>query len=325
MITETLIIEIAKFLTIYLSTYITILTTSTLYFNTLTLLSNKLRVKRLSKTGYIINNQIQTPPHIDKLEVRNEIYNIIMPYIEKLKDYTKEDNLQALYRNIKNVTLKKQSPITPSFYSGLYNSQQNKITYLNKTALGHEILHMASAYYDKETNISYVGFKQSKDKVYIGQGLNEGYTELLNARIYNNNKISAYYKEAKIAKLLEFFFDDPKEMEAFYFNHNLPGLIHHLEQYTSRENIVKILLDIDQINSYSHSIYSAIPTIKSIKTQISLYNIFEKTCPNKQKVEQFKNIVCEDKMAAIILNGKKAALKRKNIFQKPQPTPAYTM
>ena len=82
--TETLIIEIVKFLTIYLSTYITILTTSTIYFNTLTLLSDKLRVKRLSKTGYIINNQIQTPTHVDKLEVRKENYNIIMPYLEKL-------------------------------------------------------------------------------------------------------------------------------------------------------------------------------------------------------------------------------------------------
>ena len=80
-------------------------------------------------------------------------------------------------------------------------------------------------------------------------------------------------------------------MESLYFKHNLPGFIHHLEQYTSRDNIIKLLLDIDQINSYSYSIYSAVPTIKSIKTQIYLYNIFEKKCPDKRKVEQFKKIV----------------------------------
>lgn len=325
MITQTLIIEIAKFLTLYLSTYITILTTSTIYFNTLTLLSNKLRVKRISKTGYIINNQIQTPPQVDKPKIKNNIYNLIIPYIEKLKNYTKEENLQALYRNIKNVSIKKQSSIYLTPYSGLYNAKENKITYLDKTALSHEILHMASTYYDKETNISYIGFKQSKDKSYIGQGLNEGYTELLNSRIYNNNKITSYHKETKIAKLLEFFFDNPKEMEKFYFKHDLPGLIHHLEQYTSRNDIIKLLLDIDQINSYSNSIYSAIPTIKSIKVQISLYNMFEKKCTDKRKVEQFKKIVCEDKIAKIILDGQKVALKRKNILQKPQPTPAYTI
>ena len=325
MFTETLIIEIAKFLSIYLSTYITILTTSTIYFNTLALFSNKLRVKRLSKTGYIINNQIQTPQHVEKLEIKKEIYNLIIPYVEKLRAYTTEENLQALYRNIKDVDIKKQSPISITPYSGLYNSKQNKITYLNKTALGHELLHMASTYYDKETNINYVGFKQAKDRIYIGQGLNEGYTELLNSRIYNNNKIISYHKEVKIAKLLEFFFDDPKEMESLYFNHNLPGLIHHLEKYTSRDNIIKLLLDIDQINNYSYSIYSTIPTIKSIKTQILLYNIFEKNCTDKQKVEQFKNIVCEDKIAKIILNGQKAVLKRKNIIKKTQTTPAYTL
>lgn len=325
MITETIILEIARFLALYISTYITVLTSTVIYSNLVIALSNKLRLKRISKTGYIINNQIPNPEHIDRLEIRNEIYNFVLPYITKLKNYTSEDNLQALYRNIKTVAIENQSFFTSLCYDGIYNSRTNQIKYRTKNAFGHELLHMASTYYDKETNIGYVGFKQSNNKSYIGQGLNEGYTELLTSRIYNNNKITTYYKEAKIARLLEFFFDDPKEMEKYYFNHDLPGFIHHMEQYTSRDNIIKLLLDMDHINSYALSIYSTIPTIKSIKTQVTLYNWFENTCTDQRKVQKFKDIVCEDTMAKIILNGQKAILKRTPIIQRPQPTPAYTM
>ncbi len=274
MITEN--VFLLRFLATYISTYISIIIPTIVYTNISMAIFNRFKLKKLSKTGYIINNQIPTPTKVDKMEVNEKIYDFILSYIEKLKDYTSEDNLQALYRNIKTAKISKQNPLTALYYSGLYNSKTNEIKYLTEKSVGHELLHLASSYYDQKAKTSYIGFKQAKDSVYIGQGLNEGYTELLASRIYNEkNKITAYHKEAKIAKLFEYFFDDPKEMENYYFNHDLPGFIHHMEKYTSRQNVINTLLDIDEINSYSQTLGSPLPTINSIKTQLTLYNWFD--------------------------------------------------
>lgn len=272
------------------------------------------RVKRISKSGYIINNQIPTPKEtktITKEEMNEKLYEFIFPYLEKLKNYTSEENLRTLYNNLKTVKVGKSSPFAAILYSGTYSSSRNEIKCVNEEAFGHELLHTASSIYDPETEISYCGFKQSKKDAEIGRGLNEGYTELLAARLYNKkNKVTAYNKEVKIAKLFEFFFDDPKEMENYYFNHDLPSFIYHMEQYAPRKEIINLLVDIDGISRYPTLIGSLLPTYNSIKTQIKLYNWYSEKCADPVKLEQFRSMVCEDKIASIILSGQELVVNR---------------
>lgn len=277
------------------------------------------RVKRISKSGYIINNQISTPKEaktITKEEMNEKLYEFIFPYLEKLKNYTSEENLKTLYYNLKTLKVNKSSPFAAILYLGTYSSSKNEIKCVNEEAFGHELLHTASSTYDPKTGINYCGFLQSKSEAEIGRGLNEGYTELLAARLYNKkNKITAYNKEVKIARLFEFFFDDPKEMENYYFNHNLPGFIHHMEQYAPRNEIINLMLDIDGINLHSNFIGSLLPTYNSIKTQIKLYNWYSEQCTDPVKLEQFRSIVCENKVASIILSGQELVVNRNTPIQ----------
>jgi hypothetical protein len=81
---------------------------------------------------------------------------------------------------------------------------------------------MASSISDEVNDINYSGFKQVDDNNIIGNALNEGYTELLNARFYEVNYDEiAYIEEVRMARMLELFFEDKKEMvrgtyEGFY-------------------------------------------------------------------------------------------------------------
>ena len=96
-----------------------------------------------------------------------------------------------------------QNIITDStMQAGNYNPYNNTITLFHKKKdiLSHEFLHMAS------TRDKYrCGFHlQTRFNQEIGRGLNEGYTELLNKRIFNSKSFS-YFHNVKIARLIEIF------------------------------------------------------------------------------------------------------------------------
>lgn len=263
------------------------------------------KLKHISKAeGNIVSTNVPTPQEpIEEKELSDKTKKFIRPFIEKLVQNTNDKNLETLKRNLKTITIKHLSPLMLLYYSGAYDVKNNKIEIITKKSFGHELLHLASSYYDDNTKISYTGFRQSKNGVFIGDGLNEGYTELLASRLYNKqNKIRAYKKGVKIARLFEFFFDDPKEMESYYFNHNLPGFIHHLEKFAPRKEILKLIHEIDNIKTYSSAWLSPLPTINYIKAQVNLYNMFERSNPNPEKLQEFKDLIFETPMAAMIIS-----------------------
>lgn len=195
---------------------------------------------------------------LDNKEVLDELFY-------KLKDYTKKSNMKNAYKNIKNVELNKQAIIYVLGWKGSYNVKNNEIKYVGRDAISHEFLHMSSAFYDKEKNITYDGFLVSNKKDgKAGQGLNEGYTELLASRIYRNGKVKAYKKEVNVASILEKFFYNEKDMEDYYFNHDLPGFIYYMSQYASKEEVKKLINDIDLITG-TNSMLSSSPSYYYLK------------------------------------------------------------
>lgn len=75
---------------------------------------------------------------------------------------------------------------------------------------------MASSVFNSESNIGYVGFKQSHynsdSRFNIGKGINEGYTQLLTLRYFGKkHKMTLAYKfEVSIVEKLEKISDIPQ-------------------------------------------------------------------------------------------------------------------
>lgn len=279
---------------------------------------NKYRLQKLSKyDGYIIadNNFIHSKiNNISKSKIGTKKQEILIPYIEKLKNYIKEGDLKIVYNNLYNLNIKYDPKLVASGCAGKYIIEENKLLYTNKSSVGHEFLHMASAMYDADNNIKLCGFYQEKDGAAIAEGITEGYTELLASRLYNKNgKVDVYKQASKICEILEFFFDDPKDMAHLYFNCNLPGLIKHLEEYSTRKEVIKLIMDIDSIVNYETAFANPYSLAKSIEVQLKLYNWFSSKSNNSIKIKQLENMLRKNKVMSILLN-KNMSLCKNNIY-----------
>lgn len=137
-------------------------------------------------------------------------------------------------------------------YNLLYNKMRLKIGEF-KSAIMHEIFHLASSVITK--NCIYSGFQQidRKSRKIIGIGLNEGYTNLLDRRYFANydeqkkeNLRYTYMVTTSVASLLENFVGT-ENMEEWYFNADLSSLIDYLSEYVSRDECLCFLQAIDNL------------------------------------------------------------------------------
>ena len=108
---------------------------------------------------------------------------------------------------------------------------------------------MSSSCYRGE--IEYSGFHQFSLKsglFNLGEGINEGYTELLRHRYFitENDGFESYTYEIDTADKIEKITGKEK-MESLYLNADLPGLIQELKQFSSEEAIIKFISDVDFI------------------------------------------------------------------------------
>lgn len=124
-----------------------------------------------------------------------------------------------------------------------------------KSAIMHEIFHMSSSVITKKC--LYSGFCQSdrETNISIGQGLNEGYTMLLDKRYFldyasdkEENLKYAYLMSYSIAALLESFVGQDN-MEKWYFAADLKSLINYLSEYMPYDDCIAFILAIDNVFS----------------------------------------------------------------------------
>lgn len=225
----------------------------------------------------------------------------LIKFRKKLYKKFKNDNLKLLNFNITTLKIKIKY-IAPEilllkFNSGKYYIKRNKIIILNsfkEESLSHELLHMASSIYDPRYNIAFCGFQQINfnKKETVGKGLNEGYTDLLNKRYFNDRtKYSSYaydlcmFFSEKLEQIVE-----KDKMEQFYLNADLFGLFKYLNNFDEGKNIVCffVILDIlvDNIS------YSKRNKYEKACELIELY--LAKWYINKKQQELDKNIINKD-------------------------------
>jgi hypothetical protein len=182
---------------------------------------------------------IKTTKVKEKPIVPEEIKDLVS-IIEKNVD---KEYLDNLYTNLSNVKIKKKLLLLLLGVKGKYSSQNNILDYSLKGSLEHELIHLASAHYDKENDICQSGFVHYGKGFNLCKALNEGYTDLTARRLFNK-KTSFYDGEVRLAQFFELLFDK-KELQKYYFTNDLVSFVNKLSTFIGREEAIKMLLKFD--------------------------------------------------------------------------------
>lgn len=108
-------------------------------------------------------------------------------------------------------------------------------------SISHELLHLSSTIINGK--IKYAGFNQSSRDFDIGDGINEGYTSLLDKRYFNTNTDS-YNLYQQLVLLIEKIIGQEK-MTKMYFEADLYGLIEELSKYCYKDTAYELIKNID--------------------------------------------------------------------------------
>ena len=203
---------------------------------------------------------------IDNLKKENTQIYI---FSTKLLQNVDINNLRNFIHNIPKTTIHYHTKVDVFKVAGTYNKKNNTIEIYkdnNNTTLYHELLHAASTSYLYDA----VGFKTKINGIIIGKGLNEGYTELLNNRIFNAKSKSYLYLQ-KLTKLIEKFYQNKEEMTEDYFNADFLRLFGELLKSMSIEEVIDIIISLDQFTEPETSDY-----ISYLKTRQKIKSIYIK-------------------------------------------------
>lgn len=174
---------------------------------------NKLRYPDDVKTVKIIRSR----------KIRNKkCKKILKAFMDFFKEHFPEYS-KRLNDNIGTLVIKKKL-INFSRRGGQYNVENTIILY-EYEALIHELFHMSASLLTEQGEESvHSGFR---DK-YVGDGLNEGYTQLLSERYFDTAK--TYKRLVPIARRIEMIVGQEK-MEEYYFTGGLKKLVDELQMY----------------------------------------------------------------------------------------------
>lgn len=226
------------------------------------------RTFKIYKNYFLTKNpQVKKIPKIDakKHEMSLDKDKLIINFYNKIIKL-KHCNLTFFYNNIENLKLDKRlSWRKYNISSNYYSINKNIISLTEDDSASHELIHMSTSCYIKPD--SFCGFSQDD----LGNGINEGYTELICRRYFDSDRYS-YTAEVKIANNLEKIVGKEK-MEQLFFNADLYNLIEELCKYDSRENILKFIMNIDFISTVIDDSWMRDRFIKKLKNSLRFINL----------------------------------------------------
>lgn len=204
---------------------------------------------KLQKNKNITYKVVETPK-IKQGESQEVTYNFKKQYVEvvdnfvsTLREKLPSDSLAAMEHNLQTLRINNTSnPIFCHLFNGMYNLNSNCII-LGKQNRGvatitHELLHMSSG------RKIITGFNNG----FVGRYLNEGYTEILNNRLFGHPITSnpQYNICSRFASIVEDIIGKD-QMTNLYFNANLKGLFEQLSSYSSNTKTSVFLRDLDAL------------------------------------------------------------------------------
>lgn len=271
------------------------------YLSAYKVISNNYTIKKNFSLKGAIN--IAIPPDV---EVENEELLINSDAFEKfkglvdeftgviLKKVSKED-LAIMKHNFSTLKIKKANLCGNKFVfrrnvKGVYYVEDNEISLRDKidnVVLFHELMHSITSY-NADENYLYSGFSQRniKTKETIGVALNEGYTQYLVEKFFDielEKNRGIYSFEKNIAELLEILIGT--DMQSYYFQANLHGLVESLERYISKKEIEEFIQAFDFFSKNHHKNLINIKSKKLLEYALNIINSFLlKTFMQKQRM-----------------------------------------
>ena len=202
-------------------------------------------------------DMILEPPNIkytkalDKEKINSmEFGNVILDFYKALITLRDVD-LSYLYLNIETLETRNIGSLIKENARAGYSVRYNSIVfkdYFNSDEIFHELLHLSSSIFDRERLCEFCGFSQYNyiTNMKIGTALNEGYTEYLNEKLFNN-KSNVYIIEQNFAKAVDKIIN-PVTMKKLFFKANLKELIDILSKYSSMNKTLEFIELMDYIS-----------------------------------------------------------------------------
>jgi len=242
-------------------------------------------------------------------ELEENIKNTIKTFVNIITAYLPKESLISLSNNLKLLTvdnkLKKYNLKTNllsclfnyNITSGYYMINHNHIHLMSKfefylyqliihyrnscsyeecikNTLFHELLHVSSSKNNKD--ILFCGFSQRslREQYTIGSAINEGYTELLNEEFFNNNtyESASYEYEKIIAKTIQVIIGETN-MNKYYFDADLLGLINELSKYSDIYKVVEFIVNLDLIHYLKSNKEKNQEELRELTKDINIYLI----------------------------------------------------
>ena len=170
----------------------------------------------------------------------------VLRFAKFMVDKFPPENLINFYNNINELMVSQKSGFKREEIIGQYDSGENKIEISDESSIYHELFHMASTI--SKSNVIYTGFNQEifkPKRISLGNGINEGYTQLLTKRYFENVAFKDSYSYlVLVASTLERVVGQEKT-EKLYLNADLFGLINELKSYASEEEIMNFIAATD--------------------------------------------------------------------------------
>lgn len=208
----------------------------------------------------------------------------ISNFAMKMENSISKENLITMYNNLHNLNVREGdiSLIILNFLSvlksrltrenkfgiigGFYSGLENKVVSYSPKGVeiisklfkietelplekiySHELLHMSSSI--KKKNKSCAGFYHCYYALYakfsVGRGINEGYTELLNERIFDGKNDGGLYEIYKIISGMTENIVGKDKMTQLYFNADLKGLVLEISRYISKQETKQFIINLD--------------------------------------------------------------------------------
>lgn len=256
---------------------------------------------KITKAYFSKEDLITLEKIFEQTKYPEELQEIVQTFKNNVSQenfYNAVKKLQTV--KINNLTIKKDLKyylqniiMNPIIAAGNYNPNNNTITMFlhKKHVLSHEFLHMASVK-NKDNSGFWLNTRFDQE---IGRGLDEGYTELLNQRIFKSKSLS-YFHNVKIARLLETFFDNPKDMENAYFNGNIEEIFKQFLTYGTKEEFFQTMNSLDNLATTSSVVFNQ---LEAIKTELNLYKIIKRS-KDQNKINNFEQILYENKLLKLL-------------------------
>ena len=150
----------------------------------------------------------------NKIKINQDLAHFESALLKNIKiEFMRNFFINAPYITIKKFSMLEAPIKNDHKILGTYNVSTKEIKVYDKkeSTLTHELLHAASS----DFTYSAVGFSvEFKKSGMFGEGLNEGYTELINNRIFKY-KSKSYIHLQYLARLIENFFEDSRNSASY--------------------------------------------------------------------------------------------------------------